>query len=124
MLDVVARWCPQLREVHLVYKRKWASASTIESASVGFRMPRITTLGLSLYNYDEKKHSTGWEATIMLKWKDVFPNLQTIRLLEEKDVESLRRMTEAQLGGIVGHCLDYGVSLRDDSGNAFIVDGR
>jgi hypothetical protein len=124
MLEVVARWCPRLTEVHLVYKRRWVTPSTIAKASVVVSMPRITTLGLSLYNYDEKKHSADWERAIMLKWKDLFPSLHTIRLLEEKDVELLRQLGEEKLGQIVGHCYDSGVSLQDDHCSLFTIDGR
>ncbi|TEB26201.1 hypothetical protein FA13DRAFT_1737603 [Coprinellus micaceus] len=124
MLEVVARWCPRLTEVHLVYKRRWVTPSTIAMASVVVSMPRITTLGLSLYNYDEKKHSADWERAIMLKWKDLFPSLHTIRLLEEKDVELLRQLGEEKLGQIVGHCCDSGVSLQDDHCSLFTIDGR
>lgn len=121
LLIEVARGCPRLREVHLVYTRRWITSSRIAEASLAITMPRITTLGLTLFNHYHGTHSNGWERALKLRWKDIFPNLGTIKLLEEVDVDRLREMPE-ELDEIAQHWIEHGVAFKDHLGLPFNRD--
>ncbi|KAJ3508647.1 hypothetical protein NMY22_g16546 [Coprinellus aureogranulatus] len=116
VLEAVAAVCPHLREIELVYHRRMVYAATITDMAVTFSMPGVVTLGLSLFNFIYR-HEVGWYGTITLPWKDIFPALRSIKLLDEIDVIALKAMPEA-FQEVVAHCRTYGVDLEDHFGGA------
>lgn len=123
MLQAVDPLCPRLREVHLVYTHRLVKSSSIAKASTTISMPRVVTLGLSGCTHSGDLHYDAAHAAkaITLRWTDIFPNLQRIRLLEETDVEALKAIPE-KLEEVVRRCRSCGIDLEDNFGYPLTLD--
>ncbi|KAJ3526072.1 hypothetical protein NMY22_g10319 [Coprinellus aureogranulatus] len=116
VLEAVAGICPDLQEVQLVYRQRSVHPSTtaITDVAKAVSMPKIVTLGLSLFTYSFG-HDDGWYKTATLPWKPIFPGLRKIKLLDEIDVVALKGMPEV-LREVLSHCREYGIELEDHFG--------
>lgn len=124
MLQAMDLLCPRLREIHIdciPFMSRLAMPRTIDKTGAAIRMPQVATLGLQLFSHCPDRLGLPWYKFIELRWKDIFPNLQRIRLLEETDVDALDKIPE-EFAKIVEHSRSYGIELEDHFGRPLAID--
>ncbi|KAJ3530531.1 hypothetical protein NMY22_g8536 [Coprinellus aureogranulatus] len=116
-LHPLAELRPQVREIHLSVTIEELGSNTMSEVSATVHMPGVVTLGLSLIDlahFDEYRTyihiGPEWVDHAFLRWKEVFPNLRTVKFLEEIDVVDLARMRT--LYRVLDHYKEQGVSTR------------
>jgi hypothetical protein len=125
MIKVIQRLCPNLQEFRWSLKGKQLPDSEWADSLDGATIPGVTTFGAHWISPTENGYGYGRFCKHILCWARIFPDLKTVRLFGEADVQALLEERKVQFfNGFLEECRLKEVRVEDILGRRIKQQGQ